>query len=126
MRQLRCEHNQVRSLGARDCDAGSCSGQPAPLRFTVATDPSYSEIRVFSTNSLFIRAIHRTRRREAECRGEQTALISQWGLLASSTGYMLSFATYRSNESGKVILPFLSNPKVTPDEPPCPSVANPL
>ena len=30
-----------------------------------------------------------------------------------------------SNESGKIILPFLSNPKVTPDEPPCPSVANP-
>src|SRR5436189_2176324 len=33
-------------------------------------------------------------------------------------------ATHRSNESGKVIFPFLSNPKVTPDEPPCPSVAN--
>src|SRR5207249_178366 len=32
---------------------------------------------------------------------------------------------HRSNESGKVIFPFLSNPKVTPDEPPCPSVANP-
>ena len=31
-----------------------------------------------------------------------------------------------SNESGKVIFPFLSNPKVTLDEPPCPSVANPL
>src|SRR5436190_282276 len=25
------------------------------------------------------------------------------------------FATHRSNESGKVIFPFLSNPKVTPD-----------
>src|SRR6266705_3586095 len=37
----------------------------------------------------------------------------------------ISFATHRSNESGKVILPFLSNPKVTPDEPPCPSEANP-
>src|SRR5437867_2598392 len=45
--------------------------------------------------------------------------------LASLIGQMLSFATHRSNESGKVILPFLSNPKVTPDEPPCPSVANP-
>ena len=33
--------------------------------------------------------------------------------------------THRSNESGKIILPSLSNPKVTPDEPPCPSVANP-
>ncbi len=34
-------------------------------------------------------------------------------------------ATHRSNESGKVIVPFLLNPKVTLDEPPCPSVANP-
>ena len=33
--------------------------------------------------------------------------------------------THSSNESGKVILPFLSNPKVTLDEPPCPSVADP-
>src|SRR5206468_11580655 len=45
--------------------------------------------------------------------------------LASLFGQMLSFATHRSNESGKVIFPFLSNPKVTLDEPPCPSVANP-
>src|SRR5207248_10826386 len=49
---------------------------------------------------------------------------SVMGPLASPIGYMLSFATHRSNESGKVILPFLSNPKVTLDEPPCPSVAN--
>src|SRR5438552_11219475 len=34
-------------------------------------------------------------------------------------------ATHRSNESGKVILPFLSNPKVTPDEPPCPIGSEP-
>ena len=33
--------------------------------------------------------------------------------------------THRSTESGKIIVPSLSNPKVTPDEPPCPSVANP-
>src|SRR4029453_4441940 len=38
---------------------------------------------------------------------------------------MLSFATHRSNESGKVILPFLSNPKVTPDKPPSPSTGTP-
>ncbi len=36
-----------------------------------------------------------------------------------------AFIRHSSNESGKTILPFLSNPKVTPDEPPCPSVANP-
>jgi hypothetical protein len=51
-------------------------------------------------------------------------------LLAKTFGvgfidWLDAFATHRSNESGKVILPFLSNPKVTLDEPPCPSVANP-
>ena len=55
------------------------------------------------------------RTREAGNRDEVESVVAK-----------LSFATHSSNESGKTILPFLSNPKVTPDEPPCPSEANPV
>ena len=46
------------------------------------------------------------------------------GCVLSRLTKMLSFATHSSNESGKIIFPSLPNPKVTPDEPPCPSEAN--
>jgi hypothetical protein len=66
---------------------------------------------------------HKTQPTKNSVKNYMSAKVG-WAL-ASSIGWMLSFATHRSNESGKVILPVLSNPKVTPDEPPCPSVANP-
>src|ERR1044072_7283672 len=51
-------------------------------------------------------------------------LISVWGCWVHRLVRCFHFATHSSNESGKTILPFLSNPKVTLDEPPCPSEAN--